>query len=367
MLIGQLNILSNKYIKIVLDSKFFEMWKSIAIGVGIFVLCIFLKNIFTKYIIKILDNIFTALKIKSARKILNAFEKPIRILFIVIGTYIFLAILSSAIGLDTSSIMNKLLGSAIIGLFANGLVNLTNDSNDFLTRASNKYDIKVNTVLMPMMHRGIKFLIIVFSIIEVANIWGLDVNGFITGIGLGGVVIALAAKDFAANMISGVIIFMDSPFTIGDWIKCRDLEGIIEDISFRSTRIRTVDKVLITVPNSLLANDPILNFNKRENRRVAMDIGVTYDTTMEKLQICVKNIRKMLANHDGVDKEMINVSFNTFNESSLDISIYFFINKVNFSEYMNIKEDINYNIMKVLSDEEVSIAFPTRSIYIESK
>ena len=88
-------------------------------------------------------------------------------------------------------------------------------------------------------------------------------------------------------MMSGVIIFMDSPFTIGDWVKCKDIEGIVEDISFRSTRIRTFDKVLITVPNSLLINDRILNFNKRELRRVTMDIGVTYDTSIEKLQKCV--------------------------------------------------------------------------------
>ncbi len=218
-----------------------------------------------------------------------------------------------------------------------------------------------------MMAKGIKYLIIAFAIIQVANIWGLDVNAFITGIGLGGVVIALAAKDFAANMMSGVIIFMDNPFTIGDWIKCKEIEGIVEDISFRSTRIRTFDKVLITVPNSLLVNDSILNFNKRELRRVTMNIGVTYDTATEQLQRCVSSIKDMLKNHDGVDSESIHVSFSTFNESSLDIGMYFFINRIEFNEYMEIKEDINYNIMKILSDEEVSIAFPTKSVYIENK
>ena len=144
--------------------------------------------------------------------------------------------------------------------------------------------------------------------------------------------------------MSGVIIFMDSPFTIGDWIKCKDVEGIVEDINFRSTRIRTFDKVFVTVPNSLLVNEPILNFNKRESRKVTMDIGVTYDTPMEKLHYCVDSIRRILIGHDGVDNETINVNFSTLDEGSLDISIYFFINKTSFDEYMMIKEDkLQYN------------------------
>ncbi|MFR1710532.1 MAG: mechanosensitive ion channel family protein [Clostridium sp.] len=367
MVIAQLDILTNKYVQIILNSKLFEVWKSIAIAVGIFVLLMFLKSVFTKYIIKILDSIFKALKIKSARKILTAFEQPIKMAFIVIGVYIFLSILNSSMEWQINGIINKMLGTSIIVLFANGLTNITNNSDEFLFRATDKYDIEVNTVLIPMMAKGIKYLIIAFAIIQIANIWGLDVNAFITGIGLGGVVVALAAKDFAANMMSGVIIFMDSPFTIGDWIKCKDIEGIVEDISFRSTRIRTFDKVLITVPNSLLVNDPILNFNKRELRRVTMDIGVTYDTSIEKIQKCVDSIRDILKNHKGVDNESINVSFSNFNESSLDISMYFFINETGFNEYMKIKEEINYSIMKILSDEEISIAFPTTSVYIENK
>lgn len=367
MFIAQVDILTNKYVQIILNSKFFEVWKSIAIGIGIFVLLMFLKNIFTKYIIKILDSIFKVLKIKSARKILIAFEQPIKMAFIVMGVYIFMTILNSSMEWNISNTINKLLGTSIIVLFANGLINITNNSNDFLFRATDKYDIKVNTVLIPMMARGIKYLIIAFAVIQIANIWGLDVNAFITGIGLGGVVIALAAKDFAANMMSGVIIFMDSPFTIGDWVKCKDIEGIVEDISFRSTRIRTFDTVLITVPNSLLINDPILNFNKRKLRKVTMDIGVTYDTSTEQIQKCVCSIRDMLKNHDGIDSESIHVSFSALNKSSLDITMYFFVNETEFNEYMRIKENINYNIIKILRDEKVSIAFPTRSVYVENK
>ena len=371
MFIAQVDILSNKFIQMILNSKLFEVWKSIAIGVGIFVLFLFLKNIFAKYVIKLLDNIFTTLKIKSARIILNAFEDPIKLLFIVIGSYVLLFIVNRAMGWNANEIINKMAQTAIIIIIAMGLNNLVNNSNGLIDRASEraseKYDIKVTVVLIPMMCKVVKFLTIAFTLIQIANVWGMDVNAFITGLGLSGVVVALAAKDYAANMMSGVIIFLDSPFNIGDWIRCGELEGIVEDISFRSTRIRTFDKVLISVPNSVLVNDPILNYNKRETRRVTMDIGVTYDTSIEQMHMCLENIRNMLENHDGVDNELINVCFSKLNESSLDISLYFFINKIGFNDYMNVKEDINFKIMKILEDAQVEVAFPSRSVYIKNK
>lgn len=367
MFLAQVEFMSNKYVQMILNSRFFEVWKSIAIGVGIFVLFMFLKNIFAKYVIRILDNIFKALHIKSARVILNAFEEPIKLLFIVIGGYIFMIIVNNTMLWGFKGIIDKLVKSSIVTLIAMGLNNLTNSSDEYIARASTKYDIKVNVVLIPMLCKTIRLLILAFTVLQIADIWGLNVNAFITGLGLSGVVVALAAKDYAANMMSGVIIFLDNPFNIGDWIKCNELEGIVEEISFRSTRIRTFDKVLISVPNSVLVNDPILNFNKRETRRVTMDIGVTYDTSIEQIRICIENLRDMLDKHDGVDNEMINVSFSKLNESSLDISLYFFINKTTYNEFMKVKEDINFKIMKILKDAHVEIAFPSRSIYIENK
>lgn len=367
MVIENIKTFLDKYIGLFIESNFFSVWKTVAIAVGIFVLILFVKNIFTKYIIKALERILNKTKVKSGTMILTSFERPIRLSFIVVGVYIFSVMVTRALGFNISSIINKLLGTSIIALFTMGLVNVAGNSDEFLSKASSKYDIKVNTVLIPTLSKGIKFLIIAFAVIQVANIWGLDVNAFITGIGLGGVVIALAAKDFAANMMSGVIIFIDSPFTIGDWIKCNQLEGIVEEISFRSTRIRTFDKVLISVPNSVLANEPIFNYNKRKLRRVTMDIGLTYDTGIDKLHICLKRIRSMLFQNEGVDNEGITVNFDRFGDSSLDITMYFFINKVSFNEFMDIKEKINYEIMKILEEEEVHVAYPTSTIYLQNK
>lgn len=195
--------------------------------------------------------------------------------------------------------------------------------------------------------------------------WGYDVKGFITGLGLGGLAFALAAQDTLSNIFAGVVIITDKPFSIGDWIKTPDVEGTVEDINFRNTRIRTFSQALVTVPNAKLTSSTITNWSKMGKRRVTFNLGVTYGTSREKLEICVKEIKNMLEKHPDIHKETINVTFDSFGSSSLDIFLYFFTNTTNWSEFMKIKEDVNFKILCILEKEDVSVAFPSRSIYIE--
>ncbi|MEG1495679.1 MAG: mechanosensitive ion channel family protein [Bacilli bacterium] len=364
MFLAELNLFSKEVINTIIYSDLYKIWKNVAVGTGIFVLLLFLRNIFTKYILRILDKAFTKLKFKATHKVLLAYESSFKALFVVLGAYIFLRALSNALPISIL-LINKLLSTAITMLFINGLLNLTKDSSIFFEKVNNSYDVKIDKIFYPLLSKVIKAIIIAFAIIQIANIWNYDIEAFVTGLGLGGLAFALAAKDLAANIIAGVIIIFDKPFSMGDWIKCRDLEGIVEDISFRSTKIRTFEKVLITVPNSMLANDPILNFNRRDARKVTINLGVEYNTPIEKMQMCVKKIQEALYKHSDVDSESVQVGFDKFNDSSLDISIYYFVNKVNFPEYMATKQDVNYEIMEILKSEGVSIAFPSRSIYVE--
>lgn len=364
MFLGELDIISKDVIKTIIYSDFYKVWKNVAIGTGIFVLLLFLRNIFAKYILKILDKVFGRLKFKATHKILLAFEGSFKALFVVIGGYIFLRTLSNALPISILFI-NKLLSTSIVILIVNGLLNLTKDSSIFFEKVNSTYDVRVDKIFYPLISKILKVIIIAFAIIQVANVWGYDIKAFITGLGLGGLAFALAAKDLAANIIAGIIIIFDKPFSMGDWIKCRDLEGIVEDISFRSTKIRTFEKVLITVPNSMLANDPILNFNRRDSRKVTMNLGVAYNTSIEKMQGCINKIREALCEHPNVDVESVQVGFDKFNESSLDISIYYFVDKVSFGDYMAVKQSINYKIMEILKNDGISIAFPSRSVYIE--
>lgn len=365
MYLASLDILSNDFVKAVMSSEAYNIWKSVAIGTGIFVLLLFLRNVFAKYIIKILDKVFSKLNFRATHKIIMAFEGSFKTLFIVLGGYIFLRTLSNALPISILFI-NNIFSTAIVILIVQGLLNLTKDSSIFFEKVNETYDVRIDKIFYPLISKVLKAVILAFAVIQIADIWGFDIKAFITGLGLGGLAFALAAKDFAANLIAGVVIIFDKPFSIGDWIKCKDLEGVIEDISFRSTKIRTFEKVLITVPNSMLANDPILNFNRRDTRRVTMNLGIAYNTSIEKIQLCVEKISTMLCEHYGINKETAHVSFDKFNESSLDIFVQYFANTVDFTEFMKIKQDVNCSIMEIMKEENISIAFPSMSIYMEN-
>ena len=211
-----------------------------------------------------------------------------------------------------------------------------------------------------------RFLIIALALVIIVQEWNYDVNGFIAGLGLGGLAFALAAKDALANIFGGIVIIMEKPFVIGDWIAVPEDEGVVENISFRSTKIRAFSHASITIPNSTLANEAITNYSRMGKRRISFNLGLTYDTPRSKVEECVRLIKQMLVEHPGIHPETILVSFDLFNESSLDIFIYCFTNTTTWSEYLEVRQDVNLKIMAILEDEGISIAFPSRSIYLEN-
>ncbi|NPA58637.1 MAG: mechanosensitive ion channel family protein, partial [Aquificae bacterium] len=161
-------------------------------------------------------------------------------------------------------------------------------------------------------------------------------------------------------------ILADKSLKIGEWVKVGSVEGIVEDLGMRTTKIRTFEKALVTVPNQYVANNPIENFSRRDVRRIQMTIGLVYDTPGETVKKIVEEIREMLLNHPGISKKhSLLVFFDKFNDSSLDIFIYTYTNTANWEEYMAIKEDVNLKIMEIVEKNGSSFAFPSRSIYLE--
>jgi MscS family membrane protein len=341
-------------------------FKYIGIAIGVLVLFALLKKIFAKYVFKIILRLANNTRFDVDTKIVNAFKKPVTNFFGVLGFYFAFKILTMANIPISIIVIDQIFRSVVIILLSWGLYNLTEESSLLFEKMHKAYDIKMDKILFPFISKTLRLILIALDINIIAEIWGIPIQGFITGLGLGGLAFALAAKDAASNIIAGVFIILDKPFTIGDWVSIDTLEGTIENISFRTTKIRTFDEAIITVPNSKLANEPLTNFSKRGKRRINFSLGITYSTSGDKLQICVDNIRKMIENHPQVNKQGIYVRFNKFNDSSLDIFIYFFVDTTELAEYLKIKENINFNIMKILEQEGVSIAFPSSSIYVES-
>ncbi|MBD3320196.1 MAG: mechanosensitive ion channel [Chitinivibrionales bacterium] len=221
--------------------------------------------------------------------------------------------------------------------------------------------------LVPIFQKAIKVFIIILGSVYIIQSLGYSVSGLIAGLGIGGLAVAMAAKDTLANFFGSIMILADRPFKKDDWIKVGDNEGVVEEIGFRSTRIRTFPKTLISVPNSIIANEPIDNHSRMPKRRVKMTVGVTYDTTAEQMETAVKGIEQLLKAHVGVNQEFMMVKFTDFGASSLDILVYYFTGTTDWQEHLAVRQEINLSIMRYLEGMGLSIAFPTQTVHVKQE
>lgn len=342
--------------------------KYIGYAVGIFLLFMIFRKIFTKYILRLLMKITEKTKTQLDSKILEAFQEPFRAVFIVIGIYLATLFFGTAFSynLYRSVFLKHLLNSAMIILIAWGCFNLTTEHSLLYEELASKFNFKLDKIVFPFLSKILRITIVALGISLVLDEWGYNVNGFIAGLGIGGLAFAFAAKDALANIFGGLVIILDKPFSIGDYIKTSNVEGVVEDINFRSTKIRAIDKGLVTEPNSTLSNSTIVNWTKRDTRRINFNIGVTYGTSKNQLQSCINKIKQMLIDDENILNEGIIVNFDKFGASSLDIAIYCFTNTADWTKYLQIKEDINFKIMDILESELVTMAFPSSSVYFET-
>jgi len=221
--------------------------------------------------------------------------------------------------------------------------------------------------LVPFITKTLKIFLILTGVLVAAQNMGYSVSGLIASLGIGGIAVAMAAKDTLSNIFGSVMLLVDRPFTIGNWIKTGEFEGVVEEIGFRSTRIRTFDKTLVNVPNSLLANMVIDNIDARPKRRVKMRIGITYDTPPAKMKKAIAGIEEILKQHIGVDQEFSLVKFDEFEDSSLSIFLYYFTNTTHWAEYLQIRQEVNMQMMELLESLQLEFAFPSRSVYLHQE
>lgn len=290
----------------------------------------------------------------------RSFEKPISWLFVIIGIYLAARFFPY---IDHKAPMFvRAIRASIILLTAWGCYNVASASSIAIMKLNKKLNFEIDEILIPFLSKTIRFIIVVLSLSIVAQEFGYNVNSLVAGLGIGGVAVALAAKDALGNLFGGLVIITEKPFSIGDWIMTPTVEGTVEDITFRSTKIRTFAQALVTVPNSTLANEPITNWSKMGKRRITFQLGVAYDTPKDKLERTISQIETMLKNHPGIHPDTIFVTFDQYNANSLEIFLYFFTKTTVWEEYLQVKQDVNFKIMEILEAEGVSVALPTRML-----
>ena len=198
---------------------------------------------------------------------------------------------------------------------------------------------------------------------------GVSVSGLLAFGGIGGIAVGFAARDLLANFLGGLSIYLDRPFTVGDWIRSpdREIEGTVEDIGWRMTRIRTFDQRPLYIPNSIFSSVAVENPSRMNNRRIYETMGIRYDDVgvMEKI---VANVKAMLESHEAIDlNRTLMVNFVTCGPSSLDFFIYTFTKTTDWATFHAIKQDILLRVLAIIADEGAEVAFPTRTLLLESE
>jgi MscS family membrane protein len=214
-----------------------------------------------------------------------------------------------------------------------------------------------------------RFSIIIVAALVMMQTLGFSISGLITFGGIGGIAVGFAAKDILANFFGGLTIYLDRPFVVGEWIRSpdKDIEGYVEYIGWRHTRVRAFNKNPIYVPNSLFTNIVVENPTRMTNRRIKEIIGIRYDD-LAQMEPIVADVKSMLQNHPEIDtNQTIIVNFNTFGPSSLDIFIYTFTKTKEWARYHEIKQDVLLKVADIIARYGAEIAFPTRTLHIASQ
>jgi MscS family membrane protein len=214
-----------------------------------------------------------------------------------------------------------------------------------------------------------KFVVVCLGVASVFQEWGFNVAALLGSLGLLGMAVALGAQDLIKNMFAGLTIFLDRMFEKGNWIKSTDVEGIVEEIGFRATKIRRFDKALVTIPNSKLASEALINYSRMTQRRIYWSIGVEYRTTKDQLRDIIHDITDYLhTNHDfetDPEKTKTFVYLDSFGSSSIDVMLYCFTKTIEWGEWLAAKERLAYTIKDIVERHGASFAFPSSSIYVE--
>lgn len=208
---------------------------------------------------------------------------------------------------------------------------------------------KTDDQLVLFIKETFKIIIIIFSVFfTLGAVFELNVASLIAGLGIGGLAIALAAKESLENLLGSFTIFLDKPFVIGDLIKSGGVEGHVENIGFRSTRIRTLEKSFVTIPNKKLVDNELDNLSLRSQRRTNFNIGLSYDTKPDQLKNIIADIQTFISNHTNIAKDEIQVRLHNFDANAINITVLYFVNKIDYNVYVDVREEINYKIMEIV-------------------
>lgn len=291
-------------------------------------------------------------------------EKPISFLFMI--GFFWATFTNLMLSVNTNYYLSTLLDVAFLGSLVWFFYNLSNVFTQYLDDLTAKTESKLDDQLVPLIRKTLKVFVVVIGIIFILQNNGINVTSLLAGLGLGGLAIALAAKDTLANFFGSLTIFTDQPFQVGDLIKTSNAEGVVEEVGFRSTRLRTLYDSAVSVPNSILANTEIDNLGLRRRRRLNTTLNLTYDTSPQQMEAFVEGIKAIIKSTDEINQTNYEVHFNGYGAHSLDVLVYLFFEVQDWSKQLQLQHDFLLQIMRLAEEVGVEFAYPTQTLHIDS-
>ena len=309
---------------------------------------------------------------KNLDKFNSLLKKPIKYLLFLVILYF------SSMVLDLSQFMSNNEGSlGIIDIISKTfnfllliiifwIINRVIDFIGFkLKNRASETESKVDDQVIPFAVDMAKVITVILGVVMIlGNVFNVNIAALVTGLGIGGVAFALASKESLENLLGSFTIFFDKPFTVGDIVTLGGVTGVVEKVGFRSTRIRTFDKSVVTVPNKNIISSELDNLGARPVRRVKFNIGLTYDSSVNNIKAIVNDIQDLIDKHPDTNNDG-KVRFLNFGPSSLDIMVLYYVNSPDWEVLINTQEKINYSIIDIVSKHKCDFAFPSTSVYIE--
>ncbi len=352
---------------------FLEVWNKgvfginasdIIIGIIIFLFFYILRRLFARFVIRKLTKIVNRTSNNIDNTVVEVIEGPLKFLPIVLGFFIATSYIE--ISLEVQSFVD-LLNRTLITIFIFWLLHQLVIPFSYIIK---NFEDKISKPLVNWTLKGLEIIIIVLGIVAVLELWGIKVGPVIAGLGLFGVAVALGAQDLFKNLISGIMILMEKRFTIGDVILVsNEVEGVVEQIGFRSTLVRRFDSTPVMIPNYKFSEQSVTNYSRRHHRRIRWLIGLEYKTSIDQLKNIRDSITKSIEENEDFAKNE-NSSFfiriDSFSDSSIDMLVQAFTVTNDWSEYLRIKEELAVAIKEIVESNNAGFAFPSQSLYVES-
>ena len=356
-------------------TRFIDVWGEtflgvsvgqLAIAVVVLLLALLLRRFFARVVIARLNGWARKTSSEIDDQILAALQQPLMFLFIIIGLSIIVQWIP--FGADAEDILVKILQSFIAFTIFWTIYRMLDPISVFFDKFLLKLAGAVANEVKDYLLKALKVFAAGSGIVAVLAQWGINPWPYFAGIGVLSLPFAFAAKDAVSNVFGGIkLLIVDQAFRIGDWIEAPSIgNGTVEEVTLSTIKIRKFSKAVQTVPNGVIAAEPIINWSRMSNRRIKMDIGLTYDTTSEQFEIILANLRSFIATDDRVDHsvtEMVHMTH--FNDSSININLYYFTTTTNWEEWRSIQEEHMLAFVRIVEEAGACMAFPTRTVHVE--